>query len=251
MLSASYIVHTSSMLDSYRTVIMQTNPKKIWVIAGYLSLLTCYNVLAVHINGWQQWILVSLLVLVSCAVIWWYRISSTELGLARKNLQRGLLYGVAIGGFIAVGMILAYVIQPTLFTDSRYSGTTNTEAIGRLLYMLFRTVIVEELVFRGILLALFLRKMPTVQAVIASSLLFGLWHIMPSLGVSSSSSAANTLLPSFIGTIAVIAGIVVATGCAGALFCFAKIRSNSLVAPIIVHWTINGVGLVLAMLSVR
>lgn len=225
--------------------------KNFLVFVGYITVLCIYNVLAVHIRGWQQWILVVMLLAASSAVMWWFSINAAEIGLARKYLKRGLLYGLGIGAIIAGSMIVAYIVQPTLFTDNRYSDTSNTEAIGRLLYMLLRTVIVEELVFRGILFALLLRKMPTVQAVAASSVFFGLWHIMPSLGVSGTSAAASTLLPSFIGSVAVIAGIVVATGSAGALFCYAKIRSNSLLAPIIVHWTINGVGLILAMLSVR
>ena len=79
------------------------------------------------------------------------------------------------------------------------------------------TVVVEELVFRGAVLGLFRLAMPTARAVVACSVLFGLWHV-PSVLRATSGSDGQVL--------AAAAGTFVATFAAGVLFCWLRIRSG-------------------------
>lgn len=217
---------------------------------GYIAVLALYNIVAYLVDGMLQWVAIVVLLCFTALFIRRFSLRAADLGVQTSTMLRGLLVGLSISAGIAVIMVLLYAIHPSFFTDTRYSTTTTSQAVGRLLYMLVHTVLIEELVFRGVLLGIFMRLMHVKKAVIASSLLFGLWHIVPSLNVYATSSAANALIPAFIGTVAVVAGIVVATGFAGVLFSIARVRSGSLLAPVLVHWTINGVGLVLAILSV-
>ena len=104
------------------------------------------------------------------------------------------------------------------------------------------TVVVEELIFRGAVLGLLLLAMPTVWAVVACSVLFGLWHVPAVLGAASGSHDQ---------VLAVAAGTLVATFAAGAVFCWLRIRSGSLLAPGIAHLATNTVALLVAWLVVH
>jgi membrane protease YdiL (CAAX protease family) len=70
------------------------------------------------------------------------------------------------------------------------------------------TVLPEELAFRGLLLALLERRHGVVTATVASSGLFGLWHVLASLG----GGAANAAIADVVGAVAAGTGIrVIAT----------------------------------------
>ena len=42
---------------------------------------------------------------------------------------------------------------------------------------------------------------------------------------------------------------VVFTSLAGVVLCWLRLRSNSLVAPVLAHWTVNGLGVIVAALA--
>ena len=80
-----------------------------------------------------------------------------------------------------------------------------------------------------------------------SSLLFGLWHILPSLDLH----LRNERLGQVGGgghraRITAIVGSVVATGIGGVVFCLLRIGSGSLFAPMGLHWATNGWGYLFA-----
>ena len=79
------------------------------------------------------------------------------------------------------------------------------------------------------------------------------WHILPSTGLSQVNPAVNALVGGgWLGTALGVAGAVVFTGLAGLLFCELRRLSGSLLAPIGLHWAVNGLGvLVSALLATR
>ena len=108
----------------------------------------------------------------------------------------------------------------------------------------------EELALRGLLLALLGRRYGVVAGILLSSGLFGLWHVVASLG----GGPANTTMALVVGADA--AGIVVrvvvtvgVTSLAGALLCWLRLRSGSLLAPILTHWTVNGLGVIVTLVA--
>jgi membrane protease YdiL (CAAX protease family) len=80
-------------------------------------------------------------------------------------------------------------------------------------------------------------------------LLFGLWHIATSLGLTSSNVGFTKLFGGGLpGMLAGIVLAVIATGAAGFIFTWLRRRSGSLIAPIALHWSLNGLGALAAAL---
>ena len=83
----------------------------------------------------------------------------------------------------------------------------------------------------------------------AGSLLFGLWHIATSLGLTSSNVGFTRIFGGGLpGTIAGVVLAVAATAAAGFVFTWLRRRSGSLIAPIALHWSLNGLGALAAAL---
>ncbi|HET9547018.1 MAG TPA: CPBP family intramembrane glutamic endopeptidase, partial [Desertimonas sp.] len=136
-----------------------------------------------------------------------------------------------------------------LFNDRRVDG-----GIARLIYEVsvripLGTVLVEEIAFRGALPAVFAKHMSTFRAVVVSSALFGLWHVLPSLNLARVNPVFETLLGTGLaGKLAGVAIAVVGTFLLGMWLCFLRYRSGSILAPIIVHVASNTGGYILAFL---
>lgn len=175
-------------------------------------------------------------------------VSARELGLARNDVPRGL----RLGGALALGVVAIVALAAALpgtrgfFEDQRVAGIDGPGELAyeALVRIPIGTALFEEVAFRGVLLALLARRLPVGAAVAASSVLFGLWHIRPTL----SALETNDLAESGIEQAAAVAGAVVATTVAGVLFCVLRLRSGSLVAPVLVHATINASALTAAYL---
>ena len=100
------------------------------------------------------------------------------------------------------------------------------------------TVLLEELAFRGVILGLLQRLTPMVPAVVIAAVMFGLWHVPTAWNTASGSSGA--------GRVGAVVGTVIATTVAGLVFCFLRLRSRSLVAPMLVHLATNSVTFAIA-----
>jgi membrane protease YdiL (CAAX protease family) len=94
-----------------------------------------------------------------------------------------------------------------------------------------------------VLFAMLARRFGVVPAIIISAILFGLWHILASIGSHEQSAA----LGSVVGTgkrAAILAVVlsVVTTTIAGVVFALLRIVSGSVIAPMGLHWATNGLG---------
>jgi uncharacterized protein len=176
--------------------------------------------------------------------------SLSDLGLARARIPSGLRWGLAILGIVGVGIALGALLPATrgLFHDERVTGISGAELVYEaLLRIPVGTALFEELAFRGVLLALLLRVTSTVPAVAASSALFGLWHILPTI----SGLRTNELAESAAATIGAVSGAVVVTAIGGALFCALRLHTGSLIAPVLAHTSTNSLAIVAAFLVQR
>ncbi|RJP26323.1 MAG: CPBP family intramembrane metalloprotease [Actinobacteria bacterium] len=170
-------------------------------------------------------------------------VTMAEMGLARERLVGGLRTGLATVAPIAV-LVAAGVAIPwsrRFFLDADVVNAST----GRALYdMLVRiplgTALAEEVLFRGALLGLFLRRHRTGTAVALTSALFGLWHVSPTLSSFTSNPAAGSAVASGLAAKALaVAGIAVVTALAGAFFAWLRLRSGSVAAPWIAHTSFN------------
>ncbi len=86
---------------------------------------------------------------------------------------------------------------------------------------------------RSVPLAVLLACVSTRWAVAWSSVAFGLWHVLGTLGDLGGNAATDSL--SAVERAGSVAGVVLATTIAGVIFAWTRLRSGSLVAPWRIH----------------
>lgn len=190
--------------------------------------------------GWNIAVTVLLVVLArACGV------GPAELGLGRGSLRRGLGLGALLFVGIAAVFGLALVIPATreLFLDSRAAGPLSAALFAALVRIPFGTVLLEETAFRGVLPAL--AGGGWWRGTLVSSALFGLWHVLPAMGLAGANVAVGRAVGGW-GTVALCALAVVATFVAGIVLCACRRAGGHLVTPMLVHLATNSVGVLLA-----
>ncbi|MCV7102050.1 CPBP family intramembrane glutamic endopeptidase [Mycobacterium palustre] len=173
-----------------------------------------------------------------------------DLGLGREHWKSGMGYALAavavVAAVIAAGVLLP-VTRP-MFLNNRYA-TISGALIASMVIIPLQTVIPEELAFRGVLHGALNRAWGFRGVALGGSLLFGLWHVATSLGLTSSNVGFTRVLGGgFAGMAAGVTLAVLATGAAGFVFSWLRRRSGSLIAPIALHWSLNGMGALAAAL---
>jgi membrane protease YdiL (CAAX protease family) len=160
---------------------------------------------------------------------------AADLGLRRASLGRGFAYGGVVVGVVLAGLVVAVLVAPRAFRDDRVDVSLGKMLFEVLVEIPLATVMFEEVAFRGVLLGLLRKRLPTWTALVVSALLFGLWHVD---GVLHRHDGP--------GLAAVVAGTVLATTVAGLGFAWLRVRSDSLVAPMLAHWATNSLAFVVA-----
>jgi len=200
-----------------------------------------------------DWVPVSLLVAALVLIAWSTGATRADLGLDPADMPAGVRYGAGAAGIILLVLIMAAVIPAAngFLHDSRaqISG-------GRLLYelavpILLLTAVPEEFAFRGVLLGSAVRLWGPWRASLITSALFGLWHIAPTLHTMSGNAEVASASASLAGQVLVVLGSVAVTFLAGLAFCWLRLRSGSLIAPVIAHVATNGLALTVAWVVVH
>jgi len=157
-----------------------------------------------------------------------------ELGLGRAEMREGLRVGLVAALSIAAAIsVLVAVPGSRGYFDSSHIvlGSTAHRLLEPTVIIPLGTVFFEETIFRGVLLAALLRWGSRRSAVAISSVAFGLWHVIPAMDSASRDSA--------IGATGAVIGTIAVTTVAGALFAWLRLRSGSLLAPILAHTATN------------
>jgi membrane protease YdiL (CAAX protease family) len=188
---------------------------------------------------------VGLLVLLRSRGLGW-----AELGLGREHWKAGVGYAAAAVALvltvIAVGALSPWT-RPMFMND--HYATVSGALIASMVIIPLQTVIPEELAFRGVLHGALNRAWGVRGVAAAGSLLFGLWHVATSLGLTKGNVGFTRLLGGgFVGELAGVLIAVAATAAAGFIFTWLRRRSGSLLAPIALHWSLNGMGALAAAL---
>ena len=172
-----------------------------------------------------------------------------DIGLAITSWRRGLLWaGCAFALVAAVYVIILLTPLDVLLDDTRYNDGWAQAWVTALVVVPLGTVLWEELAFRGVLWGQLHTRWSSRVATIVSSLLFGIWHAVPALRFADSNESVTTVSDgagSSIGTVGTVGTVIVTvllTGLGGVILCELRRRSDSLLAPIGLHWAINGLG---------
>lgn len=171
-----------------------------------------------------------------------------DLGWSPQAVGRGLRTGAVVSAGVAGALALAAALPATdaLLADPRVDEAPRRELARRaLLDIPLGTAVYEELVFRSALLGLALRRCSPLVAVASTSVVFGLWHVLPALEDRRRDERVGAR-----PMVATVAPTIIATALAGVAFAALRLRSGSVLAPILVHATTN-VGALLASGATR
>jgi uncharacterized protein len=172
----------------------------------------------------------------------WAGLSWQELGLGWGTWRRGLIWASGAIGAVAVVFAVGAALPLTrdAFRDARYHLGWEHALLTAFVLIPLGTVLFEEVAFRGVLWALLRRWRGTGTATAISSALFGVWHVLPSLGLAGDNEAIGSAVgKGSAGQAVSVLGTVAFTGLAGVVFCELRRRSGSLLAPAGLHWATN------------
>jgi membrane protease YdiL (CAAX protease family) len=168
--------------------------------------------------------------------------SATELGLAREDLRAGARAGAATAA-VTIGAVTAATLLPAtrdFFADARISEVGHARALYELVVRIpVGTALAEELLFRSGMNALFAEGRSWGAAMTTSSLLFGLWHVLPTLESLTTHATASRVVAGPSQSAGAVAGVVGLTAAAGIGLSMLARRSRSVLASIIVHAALN------------
>ncbi|MEU7765392.1 CPBP family intramembrane glutamic endopeptidase [Nocardia sp. NPDC049190] len=202
------------------------------------------NLIAHFTTEWASILTVPVAALVLLALVRGRGLGWSELGLSPRHWRRGSLYALGavalVVSVVAIGAALP-LTRPFFLAD-RYA-TVSGALIASMIVIPLQTVIPEELAFRGVLHGTLLRAYGARGVFAAGSVLFGLWHIASSFGLTAGNRGLTDIIgDGLAGQVIGIALAVVATAAAGVAFTWLRHRSGSLLAPIALHWSVNGSG---------
>lgn len=171
-----------------------------------------------------------------------------DIGLDGTAARRGLRWGALAVGVIGTVVFAAFLLAAEvpalsgLLSDDRAALSSGSLLAAVAWKIPVGTVLFEEVLFRGVLLKAAMRRHRTTVAVALTSVVFGLWHVAPTIvGLQ-----ANGVDPGSLAGIGAIVGTVAVTSVAGAAFAWLRLRTGSLLAPMLAHWATNAFGLLAA-----
>lgn len=183
----------------------------------------------------------------------WSGLSWRQLGLGRDRLRAGAVWAAGAVAVIAL-VYLAGVLVPATrpaFLDARYHLSIAGALVTALVVIPVGTILVEEVAFRSVLWGMLSRHMPTWRVLVISSILFGLWHVLPALhlavanrGIGEAVSGAGAS-----AGVLVVAGTVAFTALGGAVAGELRRRSGSLLASAGMHWATNSLGVLFGLVA--
>jgi membrane protease YdiL (CAAX protease family) len=184
------------------------------VIIAVLAIVVAVRIWARFGPGWAQPITgpaaAALLIAVS-------GLTSSQAGLTLSG------WGYALGGLAVIA--IGYAVAIRIPAARRFFRTSYPRPwLTALLSVPLATVVVEEVAFRGVLWGLVDRGHGPIWATAVTALLFGLWHLAPERPWTDA----------------------IVTGVSGVVLGLLRAAGGGLVAPALVHWAVDGLGVLAA-----
>jgi uncharacterized protein len=184
------------------------------------------------------------LLLIAYLVGWGRADIGLDGAMVRRGLRWGAIAAAAIGTVVLAAFFLATEVPALsgLLSDDRAALSSGSLFTAVAWKIPIGTVLFEEVLFRGVLLKAAMRRHRTTVAVALTSVVFGLWHVAPTIvGLQ-----ANGVAPGSLAGVGAIVGTVAITTVAGVAFSWLRLRTGSLLAPMLAHWATNAFGLLAA-----
>ncbi|GAB3887171.1 CPBP family intramembrane glutamic endopeptidase [Terrabacter terrigena] len=221
---------------------------------GVVFALAGVNV-ANHVLGWDTMWLGPVGAAALLVFARWQGLSWHQLGLARQTHARGLRWGLGVIGVVAL-VYLAGILLPstrTAFLDARYHLPPAGALLTAFVMIPVGTILLEEVAFRSVLWGFLSRHARMWQVLVASSVLFGFWHVFPAMASATGNEAVGSAVAALgpFAKVAVVGGTVLFTALGGVLAGELRRRSGSLFASVGMHWATNSLGVLFGVLAWR
>lgn len=161
-----------------------------------------------------------------------------SMGMRVTHVRRGIAVGAIIAAVIVALLVVAVVIPPArdAFRDQRIvEGSIGLSLYHAVLRVPLGTALYEEVLFRGIIFGMLARRGSALTAAVWSSVLFGIWHILPAIDAIETNPIGDALGGSWEPVVVA----VVSTFVTGLLLVWIRLYAGSIVAPILVHVASN------------
>lgn len=196
---------------------------------------------------WSRWI-VAAAALAATILALGSGLTWADLGLGPATWGRGARWAAIIVVVVVAVIVAGLAIGPVreLFRNDAYSSLS-WALLSAFVLIPLQTVLPEELLFRGVLLGALLRRHSDRAAIGAQALLFGLWHVVSSLGLADGNQGIGDAVGRGpVGVALGVLGAVAFTTIAGLIFGWLRVRTGSMLPAIALHWAANGAGAVAA-----
>ena len=177
------------------------------------------------------------------------------IGLGIRHWHRPVGVGLLLFGSTAMVFALGMIVPAThdAFLDTRIGGATLLTMLFVVLVQIpLGTVVLEEVAFRGVLPAL-MGAAPAIRwrwvPVLGASVAFGLWHILPSMGIGNANSAVGETIGTnpWVTTTAAVLSMIAA----GVLMCLMARVGKGIKTTMLLHWATNSLGFLAAWLLLQ
>lgn len=176
-------------------------------------------------------------------------LDADSLGVARAAVSDVLVGGLL--GAVLTGPLFALAVSRRavrLVADRRVEGLKGSALAYQVLVRIpLGTALFEEVAFRGVLFGALRATLGTSPAGLLSSVVFGLWHISPTVNAVRANRAEARARSLLIA----VAGAVLFTTAAGLVFVWLRITSGALAVPFGLHATVNALGTLAAVVATR
>jgi len=167
-------------------------------------------------------------------------------GLSLESAPRGVRVGLYAGLPIALIVGLGAFLPPTrrFFRDVGITQATRRKAAYEVFVRIpLATSVGEELMFRSALEGILVRTRSPLRASLISAMLFGAWHILPTLDRMRLNWGLDPAQGRGAGRrAAVVVGTVGVTAAASLGLSWLSRYSGSVIAPVLVHYGVNAGG---------
>jgi membrane protease YdiL (CAAX protease family) len=160
-----------------------------------------------------------------------------ELGLGRAGWRKGILPGIGLGLFMAALVGVLWLLARAIGWGSvtHVPQPTDPTAFGlKLLQLLLLTALYEELWFRGVLQACWVGLLGVGRGLLVGAVLFAAWH----LALWAWTLDRVTLTPPLPFWLTYPGGLLI-LAVAGLLFGWLRHATGHLAGPVVAHWTID------------
>lgn len=232
----------------------QQHGMHVWHIVAIVALTGYANVIAnAVLNPWWHLPFNLGILGVALAIARHAGVTVPDLGYCTDRIRRGVIVGGIVMGVIGLGVVIGVAIPATrefLYDDRVIERSTTVILFDALIRIPVATAFYEETLFRGVIFGMFVRRWAPLWAAIATNLLFGFWHILPTIGTLETNPAGD-MVEGIPGVAAAAVAGVAGTAGAGFVFLWLRLRANSTVAPVMAHIATNSFALIAALFVVR